>query len=89
MEVAQIQEQIGDFAVSNGWDFELLKTQKPDVAEAMIVLGNAGPTVNARDKTLKGYQDGKVYYSSDDLVRLANGLIEAAKWLDLRAMSTR
>lgn len=73
----------------SGWDFELLKRQKPEVAEAMETLGNAGPTVNVSDKTLKGYQDGKVYYTSDDLVRIANGMIEAAKWLDMRAMSDK
>jgi non-homologous end joining protein Ku len=76
----------------SGWDFDLLKKQKPEVIEAMKVLGNAGPTVNNADKLVKGYRydengGGKVYYSSDDLVRIADGMIEVAKWLDTRAMS--
>ncbi len=76
-----------------GWNFHLLCEQKPEVAEAMKVLGNAGPTVNASDKQVKGgYVDDeggwcKAYYSSSDLVRLSEGMLEMAKWLDSRAMS--
>lgn len=71
----------------SGWDFDLLKEQKPNVSEAMGAIGDAGPTVRVSDKLVKGWVDGdKVYYSSDD-VRIADGLMEVAKWLDCRAMS--
>lgn len=73
------------------WDFELLCRQKPEVKEAMEALGNCSPII--RGAQVKGYvrgEDGgseKVYYSSNDLVRLSHGLLEMAKWLDRREMS--
>lgn len=76
-----------------GWDFKLLCEQKPEVAEAMRTLGNASPTVNRSDKTIKGWmrdEDGdtcKAYFTSSDLVRISDGLLEVAKWLDSRSMS--
>ncbi len=76
-----------------GWDYEKLCRDKPEVAEAMKVLGSASPTANASNKEVKGgYRDDeggwcKAYYTSNDLVMLSNGLLEMAKWLDRRAMS--
>ena len=55
-------------------------------------LGNFSPTVNAAHRDLKGYtldadgEPGKCYYSSDDLREIAKACIEAADWLDKRAM---
>lgn len=75
------------------WDFKKLCEDKPAVKEAMAALGNAGPTVNAAAKEVKGgYVDDegdwcKAYYTSSDLVRLSEGMLEMAKWLDSRAMS--
>ena len=58
----------------------------------MDALGNFGPTVNAKDKQVKGYamdsdtgECGKVYYTSDDLRHIASGCTEVADWLDKRA----
>lgn len=75
------------------WDFKKLCEDKPAVKEAMDALGAAGPTVNVADKQVKGGyvdEDGgwcKAYYSSTDLLRLSEGMLEMAKWLDSRAMS--
>lgn len=79
-----------------GWDFELLKTQKPNVAVAMEALGRCSPTVNASYKEVKGqaidWEDGgthKRYFTSDELVQIADGIMEVAKFLDTRAMSAK
>ena len=60
--------------------------------EVMDTLGNFGPTVNARQKQVKGYtmdsdtgECGNVYYSSDELRLIASGCTEVADWLDKRA----
>ena len=58
----------------------------------MDALGNFGPTVNAKDKQVKGYtmdsdtgECGKAYYTSDELRLIASGCTEVADWLDKRA----
>ena len=56
-----------------------------DTLAVMAELGNFGPTVNVSDRLVKGYMDGKVYWSSDDLRGIAAACTEAAAWLDDRA----
>lgn len=57
----------------------------------MQELGNFSPTVNPANVEVKGYlhcdygDDGRTYWSSDDLRNIANGCIEVADWLDARA----
>lgn len=63
------------------------------IANALRVLGNAAPTVNAEDRQIKGYmvdEDGeltKTYFNSTDLRQLASNCVELADWLDRRAGS--
>ena len=59
---------------------------------ACEAIGNAGPTLNVKDKLLKGYcldDDrcgvGKAYHSADTLRLYAKGMVEIADWLDRRA----
>jgi hypothetical protein len=59
---------------------------------ALYELGHFAPTVRPEDRSVKGTQAdddgdvGKVYYNSDDLRQIAAGLVEAADWLDVRAI---
>lgn len=63
----------------------------PNAKEALRVIGNFGPTVNASERLVKGYSEwgdgegGKVYLDPDALRSLASGLAEAADYLDARA----
>ena len=59
--------------------------------DVMNELGDFGPTIRAEDVMVKGYMacndgdDGRTYWTSDDLRRIAQGCIEVADWLDKRA----
>ena len=54
-------------------------------------LGNFGPTVNVKERTVKGYmldkygEGGKTYFDSADLRGLAAACNEVADWLDARS----
>lgn len=61
---------------------------------ALRVLGDFGPTVHVADREVKGvvrkddpWEDGRTYISSDDLRLIGAGLIEAADYLDARALA--
>lgn len=65
-------------------------TLSNDASSAMKICGEAGPTVNIKDKMVKGYLrddegSSKAYWNSDDLRALATGMNEVADWLDERA----
>ena len=67
-------------------EWENLSTNALDV---MKNLGNFTPTVNAAERSVKGYtQDdedgGRAYWESDYLRSVAAGCIEVADWLDKR-----
>jgi hypothetical protein len=52
----------------------------------MQVLGNFGPTVNVKYKEIKGCMDeGKTYFDSTDLRKMAEAFTHVANWLDRRA----
>lgn len=57
----------------------------------MSNLGSFGPTTKSNEKLIKGYmvdedgERGKIYFDSDDLRRMAAGMIEVAEWLENRA----
>jgi hypothetical protein len=58
----------------------------------MQLLGNFTPTVNVKDRMVKGYtidpddgSAGKTYHTSDELRELAEACNEVADWLDNRA----
>ena len=60
--------------------------------EWMKTLGEFGPTVNVKEKMIKGsmydFEEGgcfKTYFSSGDLWELSNACQEMAKWLEARA----
>lgn len=59
--------------------------------EWMVELGNFSPTVNVRDKLVKGYMTdgsgdaGRVYFDPSDLRGLAAACLEVADWLENRA----
>jgi len=65
---------------------------KEECAEALIFCGRASPTVNIKDKTIKGWgydpESGSysVYYTSEELVSLANQLRLLSKYLEQRAI---
>lgn len=69
-------------------EWEKLSSNAHDV---MKDLGDFGPTVHAYAREVKGYircedgEDGRTYYDSNDLRRIAEGCLEVACWLDLRA----
>ena len=62
-----------------------------DARDWLGTLGGFGPTVHAEQRELKGYLhcsdggDGRTYFDSDDLRKIAAACIEAAEWLDKRA----
>lgn len=68
--------------------WEDLLARYPEVKTAMAVLGNAGPII--RGAQIKGWstdEDGgtsKSYYTSADLLDLAEGMKRVAGWLDAR-----
>jgi hypothetical protein len=51
----------------------------------MKELGDFVPTIREDQREIKGYIDGKCYYTSDELRRMAIHFIEVADWLDKRA----
>lgn len=60
--------------------------------EWMKVIGEFGPTVNIKEKLIKGsmydFEEGyciKTYFSADNLRELSNACQEMAKWLETRA----
>lgn len=59
--------------------------------EWMVELGNFSPTVNVREKLVKGYMidgsgdAGRVYFDPSDLRGLAAACLEVADWLENRA----
>ena len=60
--------------------------------ELMRDLGNFGPTVNVKDRMVKGYthvdgEGAKTYWTSDDLRAIAEACVYVAGWLDDRAES--
>lgn len=69
-------------------DWEAISEKARDV---MKELGHFGPTTRAEEGLVKGYMacddgdDGRCYWSSDDLRKVAAGCIEVADWLDARA----
>lgn len=78
------------------WDFQQLVNADPHVEEAVEALGNIGPTANPDHKQVKGYyidpEEGggcSVYYSADDLKRIANGAVQIANFLENRALSSK
>lgn len=58
-----------------------------EARETMAMLGDFGPTFNAKYREVKGYpqEQGKTYWSSDDLRKMAAHMNEVAEWLDTRA----
>ena len=67
-----------------------MKELSQEAQEALKFLGNFGPTVHKHLAEVKGYMldeegSGKVYLYSSDLRELADGLNQAADWLDERA----
>lgn len=67
------------------WDLLSIKAKS-----WMMFLGDFGPTVNAKEKTLKGYMHdedggGEAYMTATDLRELAASCNEVADWLDKRA----
>lgn len=64
------------------------KELSADTLSVMAELGNFGPTTNVSNREVKGYVDGKVYYSSADLRRVAAACEEVAAWLDEMAMGS-
>ena len=62
--------------------------------DVMNELGNFSPTVRPENVEVKGYlhceegDDGRTYWSSADLRRIAQGCVEVADWLDKRAKDT-
>lgn len=69
------------------WNKDLSETAK----EWMEKLGDFSPTVNVRDKLIKGYMydgsgdDSRVYFDSSDLKGLAAACLEVSDWLENRA----
>ena len=58
-----------------------------DAQYTMQQLGDFGPTLNTAEKEVKGYpqEQGKTYWSSDDLRKMSKHLVEVAEWLEQRA----
>lgn len=62
-----------------------------EAKDTMKLLGNFGPTVNAKDRIIKGTMDDgegescSVYLNSQELREMAAHFIEAADWLDAAA----
>ena len=68
------------------WDLLSIKAKS-----WMMFLGDFGPTIDAKSKTLKGYMHdedggGKVYITATELRELADCCNEVADWLDKRAV---
>lgn len=52
----------------------------------MMNFGDFYPTVNIKDRLVKGHVDGdKCYYDSHDLREISAACLEVAAWLDKRA----
>lgn len=69
------------------WDKDISKAARG----WMMFLGDFSPLTDPKEKALKGYMHdedgaGKVYISSSELRELASACIEAADWLDKRAV---
>lgn len=58
-----------------------------EARETMAMLGDFGPTFNADNREVKGYpqEQGKTYWSSNELRKMSTHLTEVAEWLDTRA----
>lgn len=62
--------------------------------DVMKELGDFSPTSHPANVEVKGYlhcdegDDGRTYWTSDDLRKIAAGCVEVADWLDARAQST-
>lgn len=68
------------------WEQDISEEAK----ETMKFLGGFSPTVNEKNKEVKGYMLDEdcgcsVYLSSDELREMAESFIEVANWLDKRA----
>jgi hypothetical protein len=65
------------------WDKEI----SPEARETVRLLGHFQPTTIPENKEIKGWieGEGKVYFNSEDLSKMAAHFIEIASWLDNRA----
>ncbi|HUU95082.1 MAG TPA: hypothetical protein VM487_05025 [Phycisphaerae bacterium] len=61
----------------------------PEARATMTGLGHFSPTVDAADKSVKGYVEGKVYWTSTDLREMSAHMVEVADWLDQRAQAAK